>query len=240
MTKLLNNKVFFTKSLLVITIILIVISQFYGAPHVRAQEYAQEPAPYAVYEGCINAQVVVPEVPGSPVLPLHACVQVSFIEGGQPKITVVSLASPITSIAILKRVIGDTVNRALSEAIIINRRVSAISGEFLYVRGTEPVACKQLYRAYTGNLDVIYIYASRGLIPVIIHANVTEATFKANLELTLTHLSDETACGSSVLSDGKVAILKGGTLAVLVGALASILWRIKTKPVVVIYRYAFP
>lgn len=239
MTKLLNDKVFFTRGLLVTAIILFALSQAYGVPHVRAQEYTQELAPYAVYEGCINAQVVVHEVPGSPIVPLRACIQVSIIEGGQPKITVVSLASPITSIAILKRVIGDTVERALSKAIIMNRGASTDSGEFLYVRGTVPVVCKQLYRASTEDLDATYIYTSRGLLPVIIHANVSGATFKANVELTLTHLSDETACGSSVLSEGKVAILKGGTLAVLVGALTSILWRIKTKPVVVIYRYAF-
>ncbi len=217
-----------------IIIFLALASLIYAAPLSRAQTYSS----YAVYEGCIDARVIAPEIPGSPVVPLQSCVQVSFIQGDQPRITVVSISSPITSVAVLKRVIGESVRKALAEALTIEGRAAPAEGEFVYVRGTVPVVCKQLYKASFDGVDAMYIHTDYGLVPVMVYANVSDATFTAEVKLTLTHLSDETACGSSVLSTNKVTILKGGTLAILLGALASIIWRTKTKPVVIIYRYA--
>lgn len=206
-------------------------------PNGRALE-AQQTTIYAIYEGCIDAQVTMPGPAQETVLPLHVCIQLLLQSGEQPRVTITSLSTPIASATTIRQVVLESVKGALSRAADLLGDAKQSSGEVIYVKGAEPVVCRNIYTASSSDAKVDYLPSSLGLVPASVQAVVTGRFFEAKVRLDLTHLSgDEGACGVSLLTGAREAILKIGTLAVLVGVLASIAWRAKTKPVTVIYRY---
>ncbi|GAB6147584.1 hypothetical protein [Stetteria hydrogenophila] len=219
-------------------------------PVLHAQTAGVVRLPQAVYEGRIDAQVILASsaYPAA-VSPLKAGIQVYITEQRRVGIIILGAATPLAP-SIMEGVIRGVVLEALNESLEAVEEAAPAPGEFLYVRGAKPVVCKEIYRASTPEANVTYIPTTAGLLPAEIHANAeaevirplisgmrTSYEVRGKVELTLRYLGLEEACGSSVLTKSKTAAIKAAILIILLGVAASIAWRTRVKPVAIAYSY---